>query len=163
MIADHMSCIAAKNGNTALYCLIGNSLAAIGAGLMTLFTPFSSTGAWVGYQILAGIGRGITLQRPVLGVQQNLEPSKIPVGTAMVLFCQFFGGALFLAFADTDLSSSLKSTLPEYAPGANATSIFNAGASGLRAVVSINQLPRVLLAYNKAIVNTFVSCDSKFT
>lgn len=105
MIADTYVCIAAKNGNTALYCLIGNSLAAIGAGLMTLFTPFSSTGAFVGYQILAAIGRGITLQQPVLRVQQSLELSKIPVGTAMVLFRQFFfGGALFLAFADTDLS-----------------------------------------------------------
>ena len=75
----------------------------------------------------------------------------------MVVFCQFFSGALFLALADTDLSSSLKSTIPEYAPGVNATQIFDAGAAGLRTAVSIDQLPAVLLAYNKVIVNTFVS------
>lgn len=124
---------------------------------MTLFTPFSSTGVWVGYQVLAGVGRGITLQQPILAVQQNLEPSKIPIGVAMVVFCQFFGGALSLALADTDLSSSLRSALSEYAPNANATLIFNAGATGLRAVIAIDQLPGVLLAYNKAIINTFVS------
>lgn len=149
--------LAGKIGNTTIYCLIGNSLAAIGAGLMTLFTPFSSTGVWVGYQILAGVGRGITLQQPILAVQQTLEPSKISIGAAMVVFCQFFGGALFPAIAETDLSSSLKSILPQDAPGVNATLIFNAGATGLRSIVSINQLPEVLSAYNKAIINTFVS------
>lgn len=124
---------------------------------MTLFTPFSPTGAWVGYQVLAGVGRGITQQQPVLAVQQNLEPSKIPIGVAMVLFGQFFGGGLFLALAETDLSSSLRSALPEYAPGVNATLIFDAGATGVRTVVSTDRLPGVLLSYNKAIINTFVS------
>ncbi|KAH8692060.1 putative efflux pump antibiotic resistance protein [Talaromyces proteolyticus] len=145
----------AKKGNTSLYSLIGNSIAAIGSGLMALFTPFSPTGAWVGYQVLSGVGRGITQQQPVLAVQQNLEPSKIPIGVAMVLFGQFFGGGLFLALAETDLSSSLRSTLPEYAPDVNATLIFDAGATGVRAVVSIDQLPGVILSYNKAIINTF--------
>lgn len=124
---------------------------------MTLFTPFSSTGVWAGYQVLSGVGRGITQQQPILAVQQGLEPTKIPIGVAMVLFGQFFGGGLFLALAETDLSSSLRSALPEYAPGVNSTLIFDAGATGVRSVVSAEQLPGVVLAYNEAVVNTFVS------
>lgn len=75
----------------------------------------------------------------------------------MVLFGQFFGGGVFLALADTDLSSTLLSSIPEYAPGADVHSIITAGASGVRNVVTAEQLPGVILAYNKAIDNVFVS------
>lgn len=143
--------------NSSILALVGNTIGAVGSGLMTLFTPFSSTGVWAGYQVLSGVGRGITQQQPILAVQQGLEPTKIPIGVAMVLFGQFFGGGLFLALAETDLSSSLQSALPEYAPGVNSTLIFDAGATGVRSVVSAEQLPGVVLAYNEAVVNTFVS------
>lgn len=136
---------------------VGNSIAAIGAGLMTRFVPSSSVGVWVGYQVLSGFGRGITQQQPILAVQQGLEPTKIPIGVAMVLFGQFFGGGVFLALADTDLSSTLISYIPQYAPGANVTAIIDAGASSVRNVVTAEQLPGVILAYNKAIDNVFVS------
>ncbi|EEA25772.1 conserved hypothetical protein [Talaromyces marneffei ATCC 18224] len=145
----------AKKPNTSLFMFVGNSIAAIGAGLMTLFVPSSSTGVWIGYQVLSGFGRGITQQQPILAVQQGLEPTKIPIGVAMVLFGQFFGGGVFLALADTDLSSTLLSALPEYAPSANITAIIEAGASGVRNVVTAEELPGVILAYNKAIDNVF--------
>lgn len=141
---------------------VGNSIAAIGAGLMTRFVPSSSVGVWVGYQVLSGFGRGITQQQPILAVQQGLEPTKIPIGVAMVLFGQFFGGGVFLALADTDLSSTLISSIPEYAPSANVTAIIGAGASGVRNVVTAEQLPGVILAYNKAIDNVFVSLYCPF-
>lgn len=158
MLANTHALPSAKKPNTSLYMLVGNSIAAVGAGLITTFTPTSSTGVWVGYQVLSGFGRGITQQQPILAVQQGgLEPTKIPIGVAMVLFGQFFGGGVFLALADTDLSSSLISALPVYAPGANVTAIIDAGASGVRDIVTSEQLPGVILAYNKAIDNTFVS------
>jgi hypothetical protein len=112
---------------------------------------------WVGYQILSGVGRCITLQQPVIAVQQTLEPSKISVGTAMVVFCQFFSGALFLALAETDLSSTLKSALVQNAPSVNAALLFEAGATGVRDIVTSDQLPGALEAYNRAITNMFVS------
>lgn len=40
----------------------GTVLAAIGSGLMSLFTPHTSMGKWIGYQIIAGVGRGCALQ-----------------------------------------------------------------------------------------------------
>lgn len=144
-------------GNPALFALIGNCLGAIGCGLMSTFTPSSQTGVLIGFQILAGFGRGFALQQPVNVVQQKLPLSKISVGSSMVLFCQFFGGALFLALAETDFSNSLVPALQEYAPGVNSTAIFNVGATGVRSVVSSDDLPGVLKAYSTAITNTFVS------
>ncbi len=146
-----------KTGSPAIYTMVGNSLATIGGGLMSTFTPSTHTGVWVGYQVLAGAGRGMTLQRPVNAVQHILDPSQMSVGTSMVLFCQFFGGALALALAETDFSASLRSSLKTYAPGVNATLIFDVGASGVRDVVSSEELPGVLRAYNHSIMNTFVS------
>jgi hypothetical protein len=124
---------------------------------MSTFTPTSRAGLWVGYQIIAGMGRGTTLQQPLNAVQQVLDPSRMAVGTSIVVFCQFFGGALFLAFAETDFSNSLSSALTEFAPGVNETLVFNAGATAAREVVTSEQLPGLLRAYNQAITNTFVS------
>jgi len=124
---------------------------------MSTFTPTSRAGIWVGFQILAGVGRGTTLQQPVNAVQQTLDPSRMAVGTSIVVFSQFFGGALFLALAETDFSSSLSSALKEFAPGVNETLIFNAGATAVREVVTSQQLPGLLKAYNQAVMNTFVS------
>ncbi|KAH7400101.1 putative efflux pump antibiotic resistance protein [Cadophora sp. MPI-SDFR-AT-0126] len=133
-----------KIGTPTLYALIGNAIAMIGAGLMTTFKPTSSTGVWVGYQILAGIGRG------------TLDQSKMAVGTSLVVFCQFFGGALVLALTETDFSSSLRSALREHAPGIDPAVIFATGATGIRKAVTSDQLVGVLKAYNDAIVNAFI-------
>lgn len=40
----------------------GTILSAIGSGLMSLFKPHTSMGKWIGYQIIAGVGRGCALQ-----------------------------------------------------------------------------------------------------
>jgi hypothetical protein len=101
----------------------------------------------------------MVLQQPVNAIQQALLPAKIPVGTSIVVFCQFFGGALFLALAQMDFSSSLGVSLREYAPGVNETLINSVGATGVRGAVTAEQLPGVLRAYNQAVRNTFVSLE----
>lgn len=146
-----------KIGTPTIYTLLGNGIAMIGAGLMTTFKPSSSTGVWVGYQILAGLGRGLVNQQPINAVQHTLDQSKMAVGTSLVVFSQFFGGALILALAETDFSSSLRSALKEYAPSVDPALIFDVGATGVRKAVTSEQLPGVLMAYNQAVRNTFVS------
>ena len=42
--------------------VLGASLAAIGNGLISTFSTTTSTGRWIGYQIILGVGRGIGLQ-----------------------------------------------------------------------------------------------------
>jgi hypothetical protein len=42
--------------------LLGNSLVTISYGLFSTFRPMTSTGQWIGYQILAGSGRGMSIQ-----------------------------------------------------------------------------------------------------
>ena len=99
----------------------------------------------------------MTLQQPINAVQQTLDPAKMAVGTSIVIFCQFFGGALILAVAEVDFSTSLRSALKQHAPGVDANLIFDVGAAGVRDAITSEQLPGVLRAYNQAVVNVFVS------
>ncbi|TVY38954.1 Efflux pump [Lachnellula occidentalis] len=147
--------VAAKLGTPGMFSILGNGIAAIGGGLMGTFTPSSHTAAWAGFQVLSALGRGMTLQQPINAVQQTLEPAKMAVGTSIVVFCQFFGGALILAVAEVDFSASLRSALKQYAPGVDAEMIFDVGAAGVRDAVTSEQLGGVLRAYNQAVVNVF--------
>lgn len=46
-----------------------SAVSAIGCGLITTWQVDSSTGVWVGYQIISGIGSGLAMQLPAVAVQ----------------------------------------------------------------------------------------------
>ena len=54
--------IVGKLGYYLPVSLIGAVLIAIGNGLLSTFDPHTSTGKWIGYQILVGAGQGGALQ-----------------------------------------------------------------------------------------------------
>ncbi|KAG4217300.1 hypothetical protein PC116_g34219, partial [Phytophthora cactorum] len=74
---------------------------------------------------------------------------------ALLMFSQNFGGALFLSFAETIFSNSLKTLIPQYAPSVNPEIIINAGATGFRSIISPAQLANVLVAYSKSVDRIF--------
>jgi len=74
---------------------------------------------------------------------------------AAVIFSQGFGPALFLSFAQTIFSNSLKDKLHIFAPEVDPQTVFAAGATGIRQVVSAASLPAVILSYDKSINNVF--------
>lgn len=76
----------------------------------------------------------------------------------LVVFSSSLGGSLFLSFSDTILTNSLRSLIPEYAPSVDAEQVVIAGATGIRAIVSPQQLGGVLLAYSKSIDRVFYLC-----
>lgn len=97
------------------------------------------------------------MQQPLTAVQNTLPASQIAVGTALLVFSQYFGGALFLAFGQTLFSNSLGPALKTWAPGVDKELILSVGATAVRTVVSAEELPGVLRAYNQALVHTWVS------
>jgi hypothetical protein len=138
--------------------MIGGALCAVGSGLLSTFNVSTSTGRWVGYQILLGAGEGMALQMPVIAVQNCITPDQIPTAMALVMFSSTLGGALFLSFSQTVLTNSLRSLIPQYAPNVDPESIIAAGATGFRATVSSADLPGVLLAYSKSLDRVFYLC-----
>ena len=74
---------------------------------------------------------------------------------SLAVFSQTFGGALFLSFAETTFSNGLTKYVPTYAPGTNAETVIQAGATAVRQSVPSTALAGVLQAYNKSINNVF--------
>ncbi|TAQ89078.1 hypothetical protein B7494_g2583 [Chlorociboria aeruginascens] len=120
----------------------------IGSGLASTFTPHTTTAKWIGYQIIAGAGRGAGMQMSIVAIQNVLPPDKIPVGMSIAVFSQTFGGALFLSFAQTIFSHELLVGLKKYAPTVDVETVITAGATNIRKVISKEDQPGVIQAYN---------------
>lgn len=140
--------------------LIGSAaIAAIGTGLITMFDVDISTGKWIGYQIVVGAGVGAGFQVPMTAVQTVLDPSDIPVGTAMVMFFQTLGGALFIAVGQSVFQNGLIDGIRTYAPSVDPTAIVGAGATEMRHVLGqlgqLDQLDGVTRAYMSGLQDTY--------
>ena len=122
---------------------------------MTTFTPHTNVGKWIGYQVLAGSGRGLALQSPVLAVQAHVSASQIAVGTAIVTWSQFLGGSIVVGLGQTAFSNLLRHALTHYAPSVDQDLVVEAGATKYAMDVPEEQRGNVLMAYNEAIAKTF--------
>ncbi|KUL83867.1 hypothetical protein ZTR_06584 [Talaromyces verruculosus] len=125
-------------------------------GLMATFHPNTPHSKWIGYQVLAGFGIGFGVQQPLIAVQVVLDIADVPTGTALMVFMQVLGGALFVSVDENVFSNKLAKYIVEYAPGVDPAVILGAGATGIKQVVDSANLPGVLLAYNDAITQTFI-------
>jgi MFS family permease len=127
----------------------------VGAGLLTTLDVNSGTGKWIGYQIIYGIGGGLGFQQSVMAAQTVLGLNDISIGTAIMLFVQLFGGAIFVSAGNNIFNTRLVSNLLKQVPDLDPQVVISAGATGLRKVVSAQDYPAVLLAYNDALIKAF--------
>jgi hypothetical protein len=74
---------------------------------------------------------------------------------SLIVFSQTFGGTLFLTFAQTIFSHSLKSGLKQYAPTVDPQTVITAGVTSIRKVLEPDQIAGVVEAYNFAINHEF--------
>ena len=131
-------------------------LMSIGAGLLTTLRVDSSTGHWIGYQLLFGIGSGAGFQQPAVAAQTVLALEDIPIGTAIMVFIQLLGGAMFVSVAQNIFTNQLVSgILAIHIPNVNPKVIVQSGATRLRDQIPAADLPEVLVAYNEALVKCF--------
>lgn len=127
--------------------IFGSILSAIASGLLYTLEIESGSGMWIGYQAMAGIGLGLIFQIPVIVAQSSVRPSDISTVTAMVLFFQTMGGAVFISAAQAGFVNQLLRSVPRTAPGVNPALVVITGATDLRKVFSPEQLAGVLEAY----------------
>lgn len=77
-----------KTGIATPYMVAASVIVTIASGLLFTLDIGTSTGKWVGYQILAGFGYGLALQVPVVVAQAFAEPADIAPTTAIII-CTF--------------------------------------------------------------------------
>lgn len=141
------------------FLIASTAVAAIGAGLITMFDVDMSNGKWIGYQIVAGAGVGAGFQVPMTAVQTVLKPEDIPVGTAAVMFFQTLGGALFIAVGQSVFQNGLIEGISKYTTGVDPVAIVGAGATEMRKVLSevgkLDQLDGVIESYMSGLRDSY--------
>ncbi|KAI1463637.1 major facilitator superfamily domain-containing protein [Daldinia caldariorum] len=115
----------------------------------------SSTGDWVGFQILGGIVSGLSMQLAIISIQAAVGEAQLATGMALVIFAQSLGPAIVLVVCNVIFNSSLKAQLQDKAPGADAAAVIQAGATGFRAIVEGEDLPGVPVDYAVSIDRVF--------
>ncbi|OAP59770.1 hypothetical protein AYL99_04772 [Fonsecaea erecta] len=152
--------LTSRFGYLAPFAVTGSVFVTISAGLISTLGTHTKPGKYIGYQILNGVGPGLSMQQPVQAVQSIVSPAMLPIATATVAFSQTFGAALFLSLGQTTFLNLLRPALHTYAPDVNAQDVINSGATNYLAKLPTGAdndgiRDGVLLAYNDAITKTF--------
>jgi hypothetical protein len=134
---------------------LGTGIFIVGSTMLRTLGIDSSMGKWVGYQIIAGSGFGLTEQVPFIAVQVVLPDEDMPTACALVVFSRCLGGAVGLSIAQNIFLRGLKDQLAVI-PGVNTATVTSAGASDLTSVVVPSILRLVRMAFNHAITDTFI-------
>lgn len=89
-------------------------------------------------------------------MQANAPRKDASAAAGVVMFFQWFGGAIMTCVAKTVFTSSIAPLLASAAPEVNPLTVINAGATELQSMVPADQWGEVLRAYNHAISHVFV-------
>lgn len=100
-------------------------------------------------------------------MQTVLPKADVPIGTAITIFSQTLGGAIFISVGQNVFTNKLLSNLKAAIPDLDPAIVLATGATDLKNVIAANYLPRVLIAYNNAVVQCFyvgvaMACMSAF-
>ena len=147
-----------KNGLFAPPAIVGCAIGSIGCGLLATLHPKSSTGQWVGYEILISGGLGLAIQQGFSAVQTALPLEEVPIGTAAVVACQSFGGAIFVTVGNTVLQNHLLAQNNVHRiPGVNVRTVIEQGTTQFRKYVPPDVLPELIKLYNESLQGVFIT------
>lgn len=139
------------------FMFIGTVLMAVGSGLLSTLKIESSTGMWIGYQLIFGLGSGAGFQQPVLAAQTVLDLQDVPIGVAINMFLQLFGGTLFVSVGQNVFTTKLISNVVAKLPQLNPQQVVQTGARKLKDLVNTPaEVSTLLSAYNGALTHSFM-------
>jgi hypothetical protein len=138
------------------FMLVSSVLMAIGAGLLTTLETDSNHSKWIGYQFIFGAGVGFGMQQALIAVQTVLKIDDVPIGTAIMIFAQTLGGALFISVGQNVFTNQLIKNLSVSVPDFDSAIVLVVGATELKNEIEQKFLPGVLFAYNKTLTQTFI-------
>ncbi|WKT52094.1 Major facilitator superfamily [Fusarium oxysporum f. sp. vasinfectum] len=136
-----------KTGTAAPYLVVSSVIVTIASGLFYTLDIGTSTGKWVGYQILAGFGYGIGLQVPVVISQAFAAPSDMAPVTSIIIFARTLGGTFLITAAQSGFINQIIHKLSRTAPTVDPALVTETGATTLRHNFSGAELDGILHAY----------------
>lgn len=148
--------IVTKVGYFQPFMLAGTILVSVGSGLLSTLKVSSGAKTWIPYQIIAGLGIGMSTEQPSIAAQTLLSEADAPIGVAVVLFCRNLGPATFISVANSIFARTLATGIRSRLPGVGPGLITESGATALRNQVSTEDLEVLLEVYNEALTRTFI-------
>jgi MFS family permease len=142
-------------GHYAPFMIASSVFMAIGIGLLTTFEPSTNRSMWIGYQAISGFGVGLGMQQPLIAVQTVLEISQVPIATAILVFLQSFGGAVFVSVGQSIFTNTLVSGVAKLGPGLDPVMVATTGATNIQVSVPPQFLSGVTLAYNNGLTEAW--------
>ncbi|KAH6627442.1 major facilitator superfamily domain-containing protein [Chaetomium tenue] len=144
----------ARVGYYTPLAIVGSCVAAVGAGLLTTLRVGSGAGAWIGFQVVYGLGLGTCFQAPNLAVQAALPQGDVAMGMALVFFGSLVGSTVFVSVGQNVFTNELVRRLEGF-PGFEVGLVTSGGVTAL-----LEALPRavrgeVLVQYNEALREVF--------
>ncbi|VUC21371.1 unnamed protein product [Clonostachys rosea] len=138
--------------------IVGGVMATVGSGLLYLLDINSSTGQWIGYQILAGAGWGLAFQIPMIAVQGTVDPKDLASATGMLLFFQGLGGAFLVSGSQAAFVNQMISKVMSLNPGVDRALLVLTGATEIRNVFPSEQQHDVIDGYMTGLKVVFAMC-----
>jgi hypothetical protein len=127
--------------------VLGSTIGTVGAGLIYTLHLGSPSAQWIGYQALAGIGFGLSIQIAIIVAQAIVEPADISSITAIMIFWQTISGAIFVSVGQSLFTNKLVKSVPQFVPGVDPQLVVATGATELRTVFSAEELPGIIASY----------------
>ncbi|KAK3716064.1 hypothetical protein LTR37_006794 [Vermiconidia calcicola] len=149
-------------GYTVPFLLLGTVFVSVGAGSLMTLQPSSGIGKWLGYQILFGIGVGVSLEQTNIAIQTVLPKELTASGISLTVFTRSLAGSIAVAVAQNTFEQSLRSRLNSILPDLDSDLVSGAGATDLIGSVreasgrSEKVVQEVLKGYNAAVTKTFL-------
>jgi MFS transporter, DHA2 family, glioxin efflux transporter len=134
-------------GHYVSFMVIGSVLTTIGAGLVFTLDIGSSSGKWIGYQVIAGVGSGLSFQVPIIVAQGVADPADVSSISAIILFFQTISGAVFISIAQVLFTNKLLQQVAATVQGVNPAMVVITGATELRTKWHGEKLMGILRAY----------------
>jgi hypothetical protein len=142
-------------GRYAELMVLGSVISTVGSGLLYTLDIGSGSDKWIGYQILAGIGAGLSFQIPIIVAQGTAEPADLSSVSSIVLYFQTVAGALWISVAQALFSNKLLQVVAATVPGVDPAHVVVTGATELRTVFK-DHLPGVLRSYMAGLKDAFI-------
>ncbi|KAK5747259.1 hypothetical protein LTR17_000394 [Elasticomyces elasticus] len=139
--------IIAMTGEYQAFMIIGSTLICIGSGLIYTLGVGSGSGEWIGYQVLAGVGMGMAMQIGVTVSQAVVDPADLSEASAMAIFFQLLGGAIWIGVAQAIFSNRLVQGLSANLGAEGTMQVIAAGATGLRNLLAGDELQAAIESY----------------
>ncbi|KAJ5318489.1 hypothetical protein N7476_004909 [Penicillium atrosanguineum] len=151
-----------KFGIVPLFWIIGGTLGTVGCGLFYTFDTETSSGKWIGYQILVGFSTGWTFQIAMSNAQVHASPEDMSQATAIINFFTTVGGAFFLSAAQSMFSNRLIQTLAINLPEIDTAVVLGTGATQIREFFTASQVSVIIDAYMVGLKAVFAITTAAF-